>query len=260
MKHQQHHSEEARGHAHGAMKKEPIGRWLVLMVVLGALALWGFGALVESRLGRAVPAPAGRLSGDGGGGLSALRTGLTNRLDHAREALGAGRSTQAAVDLDAAKRLARVGAETAGAPFDDAMARIQEARKSLQKGRAVQARAAIGQIELGAAAPGGDAAGGSRGHEYAPGHYRGATVINAQGVRVGEVGGVENGEARLHLGGQNDALGFIDLPDTVVAVPVDRLLWGKPQAWGSTLVVLPSFATEPRAMVAAAETTARAGE
>lgn len=225
--------------------------YLVIMLVVGLAALAVPGWLYERREGRPLRAPgvtAPALPPGSGGSprepLETLAAGLGEALTVAQESLRAGQTSEAARALDAALRAAEVGAHASpGGAFPPALEHVKHARKELQDGQPsraartlARARAALG------ARP------GSPPVQTVPslGRYAGGTLINAEGVRIGEVVSVSGDRVELVLGGWRDFMGLFDLGGgRHVTVPADALVFGPARYFGLTLVAAPTFETSP---------------
>jgi hypothetical protein len=204
------------------------------MLVLGIAALAGFMALQQWRV-HAQASPRDSLSSAGGtraqAPLDALAAGIESSLRAADGALGQ-RGTRAATALDAAKRAAEVG----GLGFRHVHAWVAIAREAMQNGDATRARNAVREA-LGALRKVNAQGHGPMAHLD---RYRGATLIDTRGERIGEIGAVaarsEQRSVQLVLGGAHDAAGFVDTGGRALWVPADALIFGKPKLIGSTLV------------------------
>jgi hypothetical protein len=76
--------------------------------------------------------------------------------------------------------------------------------------------------------------------EYAK--YAGATVVNANGLIIGEMKGITNGRMVLELRGIHDFMGFIDISKgQKLTLPPDSVIFGPNQLTGESIVVLPTF-------------------
>ncbi len=214
------------------------GLLLGTMIVLGIVALAVPAWTYEARTGRPLgvtPAPASAQRP-----LESLAAGTVSALELAEQRLRAGRRSDAARALDAARRAARVGgfADTHGA-FAETLKLVRGARDSLQDGRPSQALASV-QRALATLRP--DAV-----QMHAPNQrldrYVGATVIDATGVRIGEVVQASGEQVEIALGGGRDVLGLFDLErGTRMTVNRGALVLG-PRRWvGATLVAWPAAA------------------
>lgn len=208
-------------------------------MVLLAAAFAVLDVLVSSRMGRPLgPAkPIPEMAGKRAEPIAVLSKGLRESLGIARNALRTGDRSRAARALDAAMRASDVGKHAGGpaiaAKFDDANRRIKEARVALQDGRSGQAEQLAGAAlaivattnAFGAEAPL---------QSIIAGTYKGAKVLNARGVRLGEI-------RSLRMG----LFGFLDFGGQELRVPLDRVLLGEAKKIGSTFVVLSMLATAP---------------
>lgn len=222
---------------------------IVLMFVLGLVALAVPGWLFEVRSGvPVVPPEVERVAGPrapggtrGEGTGATLRRGFLDSLLAAREGLQEGRRSEAAHALDAAMRIGTVAKHAAPGPdpFEETHEELQRARHALQIGRPEEAIELLGRaVRLLSAADAAEiripSATGVEG-------YDGAHLLDARGVRIGEVEGVEDGEAVIVLGGARDVWGLFDLgtADARLRVPADRLVFGPARFLNTTLVAAP---------------------
>jgi hypothetical protein len=166
-----------------------------------------------------------------GGPIDALAAGIEVSLRSAAQELTRRRSLGVSA-LDAAKRSSEVG----GLGFRYVYAFVMQARRELANGDVELARRKI--EEALAALRTVDAQG--HGPQAALERYAGATLIDTQGRRLGEVRRVERRGERLvaerSLGGVHDAAGFIDLGGRTTRVPGETLIFGRPKYAGATLV------------------------
>jgi hypothetical protein len=154
--------------------------------------------------------------------------------------------------LDAAMRAAEVGAHgahgTLQGAFAQALKHIRLARHTIQNGKpgsVPQHLTAVVEV-LDAAATAATASESLPPTQETWSTCRGAMLINALGIRIGEVARLwlaEQGtlQAVLSLGGSYDVLGLFDIGGTIVTVPAHTLLFGTPQTIGAVLVSLPTF-------------------
>ncbi len=137
--------------------------------------------------------------------------------------------------------------------FEDALKEIKNARCFLQNGKPAEAPGALSKA-IDALAAVTETTGDRNGSVRIGAEYEGAQVINAQGIRIGELeritGSGKQTSAVLRLGGQ-DIFGFWDWTGTQVIVPVDQLLIGKRRTIGAAFVALPSFETGPESIAKA---------
>ena len=226
------------------MKTGKIAIALIGMFVLGGLGFWALAALVEFRIGRPVVV---QVAAAAGNPLDILRQGAQESIDTASTALQRGDKSKAAAALDAAKRATEVGRDAKGDTFKGVFDLVKQARYALQDGDSSRAQEFLkdasdtlskGNLSSGTTTTltthnSGDA-------------YRGATALNAQGVRIGEVEQIEESRAMLVVGGKRDLLGFIDLSGgRHIEVSLNDLILGKPKNLGSTMVVLPTLSVLP---------------
>lgn len=180
---------------------------------------------------------------------SLLKTGAATSASVASRFLVNDDRADATHAMDAAIRVAEVGAHVlegdAGRQFQQALQRIKQGRRALQMGRSAaapelfrEAASLLAAIEK------------QKGSLKAPTRnwnaYEGAVVMNALGIRIGEVDAVgtsANGERSVAvvLGGAQDFLGFLDFGGVDVRVVADQVIFGKTKTIGSTYVVLPTL-------------------
>lgn len=242
-------------------ERMPTGKafYIFVMVILGAAAFAGLGWLVEYREGLPLhEAPSAAMQEAAQQApMSVLQIGAQTSLQEAVQAFRQDRRSKAAHALDAAMRAVKVGMHASRTPtqkhWTEAHSRIKKARRALQTGDPTAARralqkaiATLEQITASDGPPENRKAPSGAGKEA----YEGALLINAQGIRIGEVRRVSpaeagRSEAVLVLGGARDVLGLFDWGGTRVTMPADRLLYGNPQTIGMVHVVLPSFESSP---------------
>lgn len=247
------------------MKKGKFISSLASMIVLGLIGFALLGWLVEYREGRAVEsgdvveAPAAQVT------QPALVLGTRTAADQARRHLEQGKRTKAVHAMDAALRAAEIGKHVAqGAArmqFEQAVKALKDARHVLQMGRPEEAEkrlvsAADALAHAGLQAPAAAVAmGGQPPPKATWSAYRRAGLINAQGVRVGEVEEIREradsgAELVLVVGGGQDVLGFIDFGGTRLTVPASAVLFGKPKTIGMTMVALSTLQSSASAVLA----------
>lgn len=236
-----------------APKKEsqPIVGSLLAMVVLGALAFWGFGTLATRRIGepleRAGPpaAPSPRAGADP---VATLRAGTRHAVELAIGGFETLHRSHAVVALDAARRAARIGRDADAPGFAGLLDAIDRVRHVVQNGKVEEApamlNAALRTFE-GAEPTGRTATAAQPIDAWAK--YRGAQVINAEGVRIGEVDATEP-QIVIALGKGRDWFGFVDVGGERVQVPRDRLIVSNTRGRGPMTVVLPVFGAKPAAI------------
>ena len=235
------------GWMRGTKAGKPVHGEVGRFVALAAIALWASAALVlpawltEAREGRPVRAPSEGIAAGfhehSHRPLAAMRTALRETLEIA--ASPATPRAEVTRALDAAMRASEVGAKAApGTTMGAAHHDIMHARRALQMGdvegmraRIEDALAEVDEIDPGApleiAAPLQD--------------YDGVSVLNAQGVHIGEVASIRADRVRVELGGATDVWGFWDIdPDAIVSLPVDTLVFGPARTIGGSYVVLPT--------------------
>ncbi len=220
--------------------------YLVVMFVVGIVALAVPGWLYERREGQPLQAPGATApmlpQGTGGGPrepLEMLADGLGEALTVARWALDEGNQSEAAHAMDAAQRAAEVGEHASPeSAFKSVLEQVRHAREEIQNGRKASAARSLeeARVALGARPE-------VLAEQKAPslGKYAGGTLIDAQGVRIGEVGSVSGDQVELILGGGRDFMGLFDLGGARhVMVPADTLVFGPARYLGLTLVAAPS--------------------
>ena len=214
--------------------------YLIAMTLLGIVSFIILAAVVQARHRmpiEPVPAEAAKSAEP----VAVLKEGLENSLQVARINFQAGHRAKALRALNAAHHAAELGKSVTSDPFFvEAFDRIEKTRRALENGHPKRAP----EILSGIVAQ--KQSGSSVSLNLPPnlGEYDGATVINASGLRVGEVENVSGDRAHLKLGLQ-DVLGFIDLGRTSVDIPVNRLVFGKKKGVGPTMVCLPVYAQKP---------------
>jgi hypothetical protein len=175
--------------------------------------------------------------------VAELAEGTRRSVETALEQLGQN-GTDAMVAMDAARRAAKVGANAApGSGFKEAKDAIESARRAIHQGNADAARE---QLQIASEKLRGvqsDAAGTPpEGFDA----YDGATVVNANGARIGEVSGRNGAKLKVELGSGQDVWGFWDVgAKQHLEVPMGEVLFGPTQTVGRTLVALP---TEQRSL------------
>lgn len=214
--------------------------WLVLgMLAFGVAAMAAFAILVAVRQGT----PLRRAEAGGASPVARARAGVEASVRDALDSLAVRRQTEAARALDAAMRAAAVVEhalpEAHDAAFAEVQARVEQARRRLQNGERARAVAAVRQA-LDSVREEADADAVAE-PPAAFGPYVGATVLDANGVRIGEVVAADDGAATLTLAirGWRDLFCFLDLGGERVQVAAAELLYGERRAVGSTLVMWP---------------------
>ena len=226
------------------MKTGKIAIALIGMFVLGGLGFWALAALVEFRIGRPVVV---QVAAAAGTPLDILRQGAQESIDTASTALQRGDKSKAAAALDAAKRATEVGRDAKGETFKGVFDLVKQARYALQDGDSARAQELLKDASdtLSKSNPSSGTTAILTTQNFGDA-YRGATVLNAQGVRIGEVDQIEESRAMLVVGGKRDLLGFIDLSGgRHIEVSLNDLILGKPKNLGSTMVVLPTLSVLP---------------
>lgn len=201
------------------------------MAILGIAALAGFMAAQQWRVHMQSISSESASSVGGTSArapLDALAGGIESSLRTAGDALGR-QGTRAASALDAAKRATEVG----GLGFRHVHAWTMIARKAMQNGDTARARNAV--REALAALQQVDAQG--HGPLAQLEDYRGATLIDVRGERIGEIGAVAPRPAQPSV--------QLLLGARALWVPAERLIFGEPKLIGSTLVAWTRSGTEP---------------
>ncbi len=167
---------------------------LVAMVVLGIVAFGAFGAAVEWRDGRLLdpPADVDTAVTDAAPAAILLR-GVTASAEITRDGLDGGDRSDAMRALDSAVRASRVGLAAGTGPlawaFDHAWRQLEATRVSVETGHPGAARdhldTVIQTMSDATRFAGTDATTLPKDDDWD--RYRGATVINAMGVRIGEL-------------------------------------------------------------------------
>lgn len=220
---------------------------LAAMLLMGGLSFWALGALVEFRIGEPAPIAFETPSSQSAAAAS-IQAGLVHDLEAARAALEKGDQTDAARAMDAAKRVAEVARDSSGAPFSDAFDAIKNARFALQDGDGARARNLLSRARQTVSGANGLAQGKiPLERSQAVAGYKGATVLNAMGVRIGEVIEANASQVEVTVGAPRDVLGVIDFGGgEKITVTADAVRFGKQKKVGSTMVVLPTFATSAK--------------
>lgn len=216
--------------------------YMLGLLVIGAASFAIFGALYAARMG--TPLHLEKTVGPGDP-ATAMRDGATAALRKATEALGKGRRAEAMHAMDAAGRVIEVGAEAFGGRWHEAAKDLHHAKRSMANGRPAVAADAMHAATEKLGEAGAVARAPDQVKDLSA--YRGATLINAAGVHIGEVKAprAKDGNAGVILGGVQDLFGFWDLGGQRVQVPARRLVYGPAQWPQPTLVVLPTLASEP---------------
>ncbi len=215
----------------------------VVMLVFGFGSLIGFAAVVKIRESRPIPVT---FEPTGGGAAETAHGALLAMVRHVRDALDQGGQTEAVYALDAAIRAASVAEhavpEDRDAAFGETWARLEEAGRAIQNGRrqraldrldeavkTLQSEADVAGVQLSAPAVG------------RRDDYRGATLIDPRGLRIGEVvelrGEGDGLQAVVRTRSPQNVFGFIDFEGPERTVPASELLFGMPKTIGSTLVM-----------------------
>lgn len=236
------------------MDTKKMTAYLVAMTVLGIAVFVVLAWLVEWREGQPMHVPEEvtiPAQQELASSLGTLAAGARIAAETARVELQQGRRSRAVHALDAAVRAVGVAHHAAPAaskqPFKEAAEHLQEARERIQNGDPEQGQKRLQQaterLEVARTAIGTAADTPPPTQRLA--QYHGALLINAHGVRIGEVESIEarggQATATIILGGWRDVLGLFDLQGTRQRVPAGQLLYGRPQSIGMTKVAVPSF-------------------
>ena len=238
------------------MTSKKMTAYIVAMTVLGIAVFGGLAWLVEWREGQPMPVPQEvevPAPQELRGPLAVLVAGARVTTETARIELQRDRRSRAVHALDAAVRAVDVAhhaaPEASRQVLQQAARHLQEARERIQNGDPEQARERLQQAAdrlRGARDAVGRAAAASPPADRFE-QYHGALLLNAHGIRVGEVEAIERGVGQANaivvLGGWRDVLGLFDTEGMRRRVPADRLLYGQPQSIGMTKAVLPTFRT-----------------
>ncbi|RJR53110.1 MAG: DUF4396 domain-containing protein [Desulfobacteraceae bacterium] len=222
------------------------------MALITAMVVLGFGALIvpawlaESRDGRTlaqVESYAGAVGSNPASGLKALEQGIRIDLSSALMDLDEGRRSEAMHAIDAAMRAADVGKGAApGSVFKDRLDGIKAARHEIHMGNLDAAKKRLSAIARAPAA----ARIGEKPGSPEPNRFQGATVINANGIKIGKVEGVSGDRVELDLGGAKDVWGFWDMESKqTIRVGAGDLVFGQARTIGPSMVALPTRETPP---------------
>lgn len=230
------------------MDSKKMAAYLVAMTVLGAIVFAALGALVEWREGHEMHVPsevAVSAADASGGSLATLVAGGRIAAETAATELGKQRRSPAVHALDAAMRAVDVAHHAASGEtkktLEEAAMQIRKARVQIQRGDPDAARDRITKVV--------DQLRGLSVSGRAPvprdklSEYEGALVINARGVRIGEIGDVapDGSTVTLARGGWRDVLGLFDSEGQRRQIPADGLVYGKHKGIGMTIVALPDL-------------------
>ncbi len=227
-----------------SMHTRHVGISLLGMALLGSLAFWILQALAGTRVAQPIGAAPTVAATEPGSAAASLRTGTETALATAVRAVHDGRRAEAVAAMDAARRAARVGHEAGLAGFQGAVDAIEEARRTVQNGdfagTAPVLSRGLDELRATRSSPSGDGSSGVPAGQLAD--YRGATVLNAEGVRIGELEDANGVSAAIFDGSKRDAFGFIDRGGARIEVPTKQLVFGRRHRAGDTLVVLSTHA------------------
>jgi len=222
--------------------------YVIGMSLLGIVLLALVGWLLDVRLRHTVVsdiAPVGTSGAPphtGSGAVGALAGGIGATMRQAAASLSTGPRADAVSALDAALRVSEVAHEAVPAEpaFEEALAAVREARRSLQNGRphetlpgALLAQAqrlfSLDLPDTALAVP----PNGTR--------YEGAVVLDATGRMVGELESfsASSGDTAVFVrtGGWPDFMGLFDIGGDLQRVRATDLVFGPARTVGSTLVV-----------------------
>lgn len=225
--------------------------FLLVLTAIGAVSFAVFGAIYQARIGKPVAIQPLTQTQTAAVPAEVMRRGAAGALRVAMQNLTEGHRSEATHALDAGLRVMEVGAEAYGGAWHEAAKLVQRAKRALANGRLTAAgealraaREKMDEVEVAGSAP----------LSLKPGReYVGATLLNAAGVRIGELTavGAEGGHGEAVLGGARDLYGFWDLGGEPVRVPPERLVYGPAQWPHSTMVLAPTLARDPAAVRAA---------
>jgi hypothetical protein len=232
-------------HGMGGMKagkmhqvKSSGGRYglLASMSVLGIAALIFPAWLVEVRDGTPLHPKEASDRPSVASGSSNLYSGLRESIQAGVSYLEQDQRSRAAHAIDAAHKASMVANKTAsGSGFNSVLHSVERARHAIHMGDEQGAKekltAALQHVPD-VLQPSTSSAGSLE-------PFVGATVLNAHGVKVGEVVEVQAGTATVALGGARDVWGFWDLGEERRAqVPADALATGPSQLIGQSMVAI----------------------
>lgn len=239
------------------MKPKLIGS-LVLMFALGAALFVGMVALMQTRIGRPVAPAESELSAGAVHPVESMTTGLRESLLAAKAGLETRRQSETVRALDAGMRASEVARDALvpaqnGEAFEAVHRTIMQARIAMQNDNRSGASKLVESALTSLPDDTSDAAPQPRDLSQ----YIGARVINAEGVRVGEVRTIENGTAVLTVGGRYNLFGFLDMGGQQLRVDANRLLFGKKKSFGNTFVTIPTTGTSPDELASSVQSEAR---
>lgn len=231
------------------------------LIVLGTVAFAAFGWLIQFREGRTVHAGVQTPQEARQNPVAMVAKGARTSAETAKKDLEEGKRSKAVHALDASMRAAEVGTHAAETEdkthFEHAVKSIQDARRFLQNGRPDKAPESLAKaVDALSKITDQESDPKEKSNHYVWREYEGAQMINAQGIRIGELETIlpsGNGTplALLRLGGQ-DIFGFLDLGGKRLKISADKLVCGRRQSIGATLVALPTFETASESMVKSA--------
>ncbi|WP_315787810.1 hypothetical protein [Fischerella sp. JS2] len=167
-----------------------------------------------------------------------LQKGIVKNMRNAAEAIATkGKRKQAMLAIDEARRVAKVGmyAQSGNGNFAKAEKALEEVRHSIQNGKpkeaSIQLKAALQVLNEAPISQNFAVSKSTQG-------YEGATLINARGQILGELESTTGEVLRARIGDWQNTLGFIDFGGTPVAIPRNKLVFGKKQTLGYVFVVL----------------------
>lgn len=231
------------------MEKPSIGMMAAYFAGLWVLGIAGFvllgwvGTLRDHRSVTPLP-PDIATSAQSTPPLTAMTIGLRALLEACRTNLQNGRRSDAMHALNGAKHIGEIGRSQA-TTFEDAARAIRDIRRVIENGNPA---AAPDILDKAIAALRGTSSSSAVAAPPDIASYDGATVLNALGLRIGQVESANAENVQLNLGNQN-ILGFLDLGGKPISVRVNRLVFGKKKSIGPTMICLPIFAHAPNKIV-----------
>ena len=170
--------------------------------------------------------------------ISALAEGIAAALEHAQESFRAGGRTAAVRAVDEAHRVAKVALHAASAESYQTFEKLEHAlrrtRRSIQNGEPDRALDHLQDaLELARSVEAGD---DRRPSDF--GAFAGATLISAEGKRLGEIERIEEGSAQLVAGNWQDTWGFLDFGGEGTSIEAGRLVFGSSNPFGLVLVAI----------------------
>lgn len=213
------------------------------MYVLGAVALVIPAWLVEVRDGTPVePSVSSAGTDSSAADMQQIGDGLRRTLQASVRYLDQDKRSHAAHAIDAAHRAADVAHKAVPGPaFETALKDIEAARHDLHMGSEEKARQRLASAArqdfrvpaMPASKPLSD--------------FRSATVLDPQGVMVGEITEVTPDKVRVAVGGARDVWGFVDLgAGRTEEIPADAVVTGPDKTIGMSMVTIARLEPEAR--------------